>query len=62
MSCFKLTEYLLNEIEFIIARFWWGDGQKVKIHWIMWDLMCGSKRGGGLGQSFNIAMLGKLIW
>lgn len=32
MGCFKLSEYLLHEIESIISHFWWGDGKSNKIH------------------------------
>lgn len=35
MSCFKLHDYLLHEIESLIAKFWWGDGKKNMIHWLI---------------------------
>lgn len=32
MGCFKLPDYLLREVESMIARFWWGNGKGRKIH------------------------------
>ncbi|KAL6558000.1 hypothetical protein OROMI_018350 [Orobanche minor] len=45
MGCFKLPEYLLNEIESIIAKFWWGNGNDKKIHWVKWYRLCASSDG-----------------
>lgn len=66
MSCFRLPDYLLREIESLISQFWWGDGKTRKIHWVKWDSLCESKRDGGMGfrdlKSFNLVLLGKQIW
>lgn len=65
MGCFKLPEYLLPELESIIARFWWGEGQGKKIHWVNWDTLCESKREGGMSfrdlSSFIIAFLSRVL-
>ena len=35
MSCFKLPKSLVQEIESLIRKFWWGyRGEQRKIHWI----------------------------
>lgn len=47
MGCFMIPDYLLHEIESIIAHFWWGDGSANKIHWVNWYALCESKRDGG---------------
>lgn len=46
MGCFKLPEYLLHELEVIISKFWWGAGNRDRIHWVNWDFLCESKRDG----------------
>jgi hypothetical protein len=64
MSCFRLPKRLIQEIEVLIRRFWWGqNGDRNKMHWISWDTLCKSKASGGLGfrglEFFNEALLAK---
>ena len=67
MSCFKLPKGLINEIETLIRKFWWGyRGEQSKIHWIAWDKMCKPKGEGGIRfrepGKFNDSLLAKKIW
>ena len=67
MSCFRLPMGLCQDIEMLIRKFWWGQrGDRRKIHWKKWEVLCKPKLEGGVGFKdlckFNEAMLVKHIW
>ena len=67
MSCYKIPEGCCNEIESMLARFWWGsNARERKMHRLSWGRMGKAKNKGGLGfrgfSVFNKALLGKQCW
>nr|XP_023906578.1 uncharacterized protein LOC112018299 [Quercus suber] len=63
MSVFKLPMGLCKDIEAMIRKFWWSNGDAKKIHWVKWNSLCSSKSIGSMGfwdfQKFNNALLAK---
>ena len=62
ISVFKLLVGLRKDIEAMIQKFWWGQGEtKKKIYWVKWSALCLSKSVGEMGfrdiQNFNNALL-----
>ena len=49
MSVSKLPVGLCKDIEAMVQKFWWGNGDSKKIHWIKWISLCSSKSIGGMG-------------
>ncbi|XP_057444644.1 uncharacterized mitochondrial protein AtMg00310-like [Lotus japonicus] len=64
MSCFILHDGLCEEIESMIARFFWGGD--ACLHWMSWNKLCRPKLIGGLGfrnfKHFNLALVVKNWW
>ncbi|BFG16822.1 hypothetical protein CerSpe_030960 [Prunus speciosa] len=64
MTYLKLPITICNEINMVMASFWWGDNDSGrKVHWKKWADLGEAKSCGGLGfrdlVSFNNALLAK---
>ncbi|XP_042988728.1 uncharacterized protein LOC122316263 [Carya illinoinensis] len=64
MSIFKLPKAILNAINSLMQKFWWGmKGDRSKVRWLSWKTLGSSKEVGGLGyrefENFNVALLAK---
>ena len=67
MQCFLLPISFCEELNMLIAKFWWsGDSGKQKIHWLNWSCLTKPKSEGKLGFSdlyaFKLALLAKQAW
>lgn len=64
MSWYTMPEAVCQEIESMLAKFWWGskNGER-KVHWLSWEKMSKSKSLGGMGfrgiSEFSTSLLGK---
>lgn len=67
MNLFKFPETLCNDLDFMIAGFWWGqrNGEQ-NIHWVSKNVLGLPKNERDLGlrnfKSFNDALLAKQCW
>ncbi|KAK2661256.1 hypothetical protein Ddye_007789 [Dipteronia dyeriana] len=67
MSLFRLPKGLIQEIQRLTNRFWWGSNAKNRrIHWCAWDHLFKPKHEGGLGfrnlEISNWALLANQCW
>jgi hypothetical protein len=67
MSVFMLPKTLCNDINAMMARFWWGHMEnEKKMAWMSWEKLGKGKDQGGMGfkdlECFNLALLVKQGW
>ncbi|XP_050122906.1 uncharacterized mitochondrial protein AtMg00310-like [Malus sylvestris] len=67
MNCYLPPRYYCDDLNKLIASFWWNDieGEK-RTHWLSWEKFCISKSDDGLGlqnlYAFNLSLLAKQGW
>lgn len=50
MSLFKLPKVLCDDINSILAKYWWGQSSnEKKVHRMRWSKLCEPKAKGGVG-------------
>ncbi|KAK1300975.1 hypothetical protein QJS10_CPB13g01246 [Acorus calamus] len=68
LSLFKLLLGVRNRLEVIRRRFLWNGAKEVqnRVHLVKWDIVCSSKKSGGVGIlnicDMNTALLMKWLW
>ncbi|KAM1657775.1 hypothetical protein COP2_047342 [Malus domestica] len=61
MSCFLLPKFFYDELNRLVARFWWNNSEESrKIHWLAWDKLC--RLGFRNLHAFNLGLITKQAW
>lgn len=60
MNCFLLPKYFCDDLNHLIASFWWNDydGGK-RIHWLSWNKLCIPKAKGVLSLCVQSQFIGE---
>ncbi|KAL8521249.1 hypothetical protein ACS0TY_011693 [Phlomoides rotata] len=64
MSCFRIPNIVIEQVESTIARFFWGQKEEERrVHWLKWEVLCRDKADRDLGlrrlKDFNLSLLAK---
>ena len=66
MSVYLLPKTIIKRLDKVRTFFWQGGGTKKKYHLVKWEIICKSKKQGGLGikdlRRMNISLLCKWWW
>lgn len=66
MSAYLLPKTIVKNLDKTRRHFFWQGGGTKKNHWVKWEVICKSKKKGGLGikdlRKLNISLMCKWWW